>query len=85
MPTRDEVRTRVLQLASDIFDLDPDEISEGKDLVADLGASSVMRLEYLVMLERQFAIKFDVSRIEASGRLSEVIDLVMEHLARQVP
>lgn len=85
MLSREEVRSKVFKLASDIFELEPDEITEDKHIVDDFQASSVMRLEYLVMLERQFAIKFDIARVEDTGRFGELIDVVLDHLARRSP
>ncbi|HMG53914.1 MAG TPA: phosphopantetheine-binding protein [Kofleriaceae bacterium] len=83
MLSRDEVQAVVFKLASELFELEADELTEDKDIVEDFAASSVMRLEYLVMLERKFGFKFDIARVEDTGRFRELIDLVMEQLARR--
>jgi hypothetical protein len=37
------------------------------------------------MIERQFGFKFDIARVEETGRFGELIDLIMGQLAGRSP
>lgn len=73
----------VMSIASEVFEIDPDELREDQHLEDDLGTTSVMRLDFLVSLERRFDILFDASGVEKAMRLSEVIAVVQQYVERK--
>jgi acyl carrier protein len=77
----ESIRVEILDITADVFGFEPNELNDQQHLIDDLDATSVMRLEYLVALERHFSIQFDPERIEATQRLGQVIDVVIEYVA----
>jgi len=76
----ESTRTQVLEITADVFGFEPEELNDQQHLIDDLDATSVMRLEYLVALERHFSIQFDPEKIEATQRLGQVIEVVQAHV-----
>nr|CAL48954.1 acyl carrier protein [Stigmatella aurantiaca Sg a15] len=74
--TRDEIRSKVMQIAAEIFELEPEALLGDKHIVDELGATSVLRLEFIVMLERGFKFQFNPEEIEVAQNLNEVVDVV---------
>ncbi|MEQ4304880.1 phosphopantetheine-binding protein [Plantactinospora sp. B6F1] len=58
--------TAVLRdLAAEIFEVDPDEITEGAAFYEDLGIDSVQKVEFVVRIERQLGVR--LTDEEAAG------------------
>lgn len=81
MPS-DEIRAKVMKVASEVFELEPSELQGDKHIIDELGATSVMRLEFIVMLERAFETQFVPAEVEVAQTLNEVVD-VLERLLRK--
>lgn len=71
-----DTHARVMALAAEVLELDPAEIRDDMHLIDDLATTSVMRLEFLVALERDFDIHFKPAEIEAAQRLGEIAAVV---------
>lgn len=78
-----DVRSVVMTIASEVLEIDPGELREDQHLEDDLGTTSVMRLDFLVSLERWFGIEFDAGDAEKAMRLSEVIAVVQQYVDRK--
>ncbi|GAA3740496.1 hypothetical protein GCM10022225_24670 [Plantactinospora mayteni] len=66
MAQRDRVSTAVLRdLAAEIFEVNPDEITEGAAFYEDLGIDSVQKVEFVVRIERQLGVR--LTDEEAAG------------------
>jgi acyl carrier protein len=76
----DDVRAVVMSIASEVFEIEPGELQEDQHLEDDLGTTSVMRLDFLVSLERRLGLQFDVAEAERAMRLSEVIAVVQKYV-----
>lgn len=76
----DEVRSAVINIAADVFEISPDELRDEQHLEDDLGTTSVMRLDFLVSLERRFGIQFDADGAEKAMRIGEVVTLVKQYV-----
>lgn len=81
--TRDEIRSKVMQIAGEVFELEPNELQGDKHIIDELGASSVMRLEFIVMLERGFRLQFVPEEIEVAQNLDEVVEVVETFVRRK--
>ncbi|WP_344919740.1 acyl carrier protein [Plantactinospora mayteni] len=58
--------TAVLRdLAAEIFEVNPDEITEGAAFYEDLGIDSVQKVEFVVRIERQLGVR--LTDEEAAG------------------
>ncbi|MEO3743475.1 acyl carrier protein [Plantactinospora sp. B5E13] len=66
MAHRDAVSAAVLRnLAAEIFEVSPDEITERAAFYEDLGIDSVQKVEFVVRVERQFGVR--LTDEEAAG------------------
>ncbi|MDG4787512.1 phosphopantetheine-binding protein [Micromonospora sp. WMMD1102] len=66
MAQRDSVSAAVLRdLAAEIFEVNPDEITEGAAFYEDLGIDSVQKVEFVVRIERQLGVR--LTDEEAAG------------------
>ncbi|MDW5325181.1 acyl carrier protein [Plantactinospora sp. KLBMP9567] len=66
MAQRDRVSAAVLRdLAAEIFEVNPDEITEGAAFYEDLGIDSVQKVEFVVRIERQLGVR--LTDEEAAG------------------
>ncbi|SEU26011.1 acyl carrier protein [Stigmatella erecta] len=81
--TRDEIRSKVMQIAGEVFELEPQELQGDKHIIDELGATSVMRLEFIVMLERGFGLQFVPEEIEVAQNLDEVVGVVETFVRRK--
>ncbi|SEN27524.1 acyl carrier protein [Stigmatella aurantiaca] len=81
--TRDEIRSKVMQIAGEVFELEPEELQGDKHIIDELGATSVMRLEFIVMLERGFGLQFVPEEIEVAQNLDEVVGVVETFVRRK--
>lgn len=69
----DDVRKRVSRVMAEQFQVPPERIVEAADIDADLGATSLDRVEVIMALEDEFAI--DISDDEAA-ELHNVADVL---------
>jgi acyl carrier protein len=66
MAQRDAVSAAVLRdLAAEIFEVSPDEVTEGAAFYEDLGIDSVQKVEFVVRIERQLGVR--LTDEEAAG------------------
>ncbi|MEN3608522.1 acyl carrier protein [Plantactinospora sp. ZYX-F-223] len=66
MAQRDSVSAAVLRdLAAEIFEVSPDEVTEGAAFYEDLGIDSVQKVEFVVRIERQLGVR--LTDEEAAG------------------
>jgi acyl carrier protein len=78
----DDISSQVRSVAMEVFELDAGQVEDSHHLEHDLGTTSVLRLEFLVALERRFGVQFNTEEIESAERMSEVADAVKRALAR---
>lgn len=56
---RAEILRRVVDVVSDVLGVPADQIAEGSDFVADLGAESIQSLELVASFEEEFDVEMD--------------------------
>lgn len=73
---REEVKTRVLHVVSDVFpDIDEENINMSAELTTEYGVDSVSIIQLIVELENEFDIKFDDTEL-ALGLYFDMNDVV---------
>ncbi|MGP3990904.1 acyl carrier protein [Streptomyces sp. 3N207] len=77
VPDREEVR----RIVADVLDIDPSDVTDDARFTADLGGDSLLALEVIVMLEKQYGVKFEESELRMLRTLSETHDLLTAKLA----
>jgi acyl carrier protein len=81
--TRNDIQAKVMEIAGEVFELESSELQWDKHIIDELGASSVMRLEFIVMLERGFGMQFVPEEIEVAQNLNQVVDVVERIIQRK--
>jgi len=76
-----ETFERVRALMAKEFQLDPDRITPDTPL-ADLGVDSLAALEFLFVLENEFAVRLDADVDLRGGAVRHVVDVVESAFAR---
>ena len=66
-------------LIADIIEMDPDKIDTEASLVEDLGMDSMMALEILAALEKNFRIKIPEEELPKIATLHQTIDLTKKY------
>jgi acyl carrier protein len=74
-------RARIRQIrdvAARTFQVEPEEVEAAESFESDLGADSLLAVEYLVELEREFGIAMELSELD---RLMSNLDQAYEAIA----
>jgi acyl carrier protein len=53
----------IRDMAADIFSVDPEEVEQAESFVADLGADSLLAIEFVTQLEKRFGVTVDESEV----------------------
>jgi acyl carrier protein len=64
-----------------VIDVDPQEVSDNAELIADLGVDSLMALEVVVVLEKKYRVKFTEDEMRAVTTLQAAYDLLVHKTA----
>jgi acyl carrier protein len=73
---RDEVRNRVAELTEQ----DPSEVTDTADFIEELGVDSLMAIELMVALDKEFQIDIPEEEFREIKNVNEAVLTVMKHL-----
>lgn len=85
IPTREEVHGALREIVIDVLDSDLTTIGDDDDFVETLEMDSLQAVSMLIQIERRFHIKLPDTEMNVMRTVRSVADLVMTHLASQVP
>ena len=74
------VDQEVMQLISEIIEMDPKEINPDAHLVEDLGMDSMMALEILAAIEKRFRIKIPEEDLPKITSVARAIELTKKYV-----
>lgn len=85
MKTREEIKDKLIQIASYILGVEADEITESSNFRSDLGVDSLDEVEILIEMEKSFGINVEDSVIERFNpkTVGEAVDMFHEILSKQ--
>lgn len=66
---------------AEIVEVEPAELADDTEFVADLGVDSLIALEVVVRLERKYGVKLDESKLAELTCLAAVYELMREGVA----
>jgi acyl carrier protein len=75
----EEVRSVVLGIAQKILGSDPRDLVDCADLKDDLGIDSILRMEFLVAVERRFKVKFKAEDAQNIEKMGDVVQTVQRY------
>lgn len=53
----------IRDMAADVFSADPEEVEQAESFVADLGADSLLAIEFVTQIEKHFGVTIDESEV----------------------
>lgn len=74
---REEVRNRVAELT----EMETSEVSDSADFVEELGVDSLMAIELMVALDKEYQIDIPEDEFRQIKNVTEAVDVVMKHLS----
>jgi acyl carrier protein len=74
---REEVRNRVAELT----EVDPSEISDTADFMDELGVDSLMAIELMVALDKEYKIDIPEDEFREIKNVDQAVEVVMKHLS----
>lgn len=83
--TRERVVALLRELLGDILELAPEEVGIDQDLIDELDADSLQRLELMTELEHQLDVRLDARAWREARTLSELAELTVRELAEPRP
>lgn len=79
--TRDEIAAEVVEVLSELADVDPTTVAEDSSLVIDLEIDSLLMVEIFVALETHFAVTLPKDDLPELRLVSDLVTHIDDHLA----
>ncbi len=79
--TRDEIAAEVVEVLSELADVDPAAVTEGSSLVIDLEIDSLLMVEIFVALEAHFGVTLPKDDLPELQLVSDLVTHIDKHLA----
>ncbi len=76
-----EIRTKVIDIIADRLSRDKATITDGSDLVADLGADSLDVAEVTMDLEDAFGVKIEEEKAQSLKTIGDIVKAISEKVA----
>ncbi|GAB4109069.1 MAG: hypothetical protein Kow001_08480 [Acidobacteriota bacterium] len=73
---REEVRNRVAELT----ETDPSEVTDEADFMEDLGVDSLMAIELMVALDKEYKIDIPEEEFRQIKNVNQAVEVVMRHV-----
>jgi acyl carrier protein len=77
-----EIRTKVIDIIADRLSRDKATITDGSDLIADLGADSLDVAEVTMDLEDAFGVKIEEERAQSLKTIGDIVKAIEEKVAK---
>lgn len=80
--TSEEVRTEIKRLVAEVTESEPGKIDDQDNYLLDLDLDSLMALEVMVTLSKQYRIEIPEEEFSRLQNVDDTVKLVMFHLER---
>ena len=77
---REENLQRVKEVVSDVLAVPLEDINEGDEFIADLGAESIQSMELVAAFEDEFEIEMDEEAALQVQTVGDVVDFIAEYV-----
>lgn len=81
MKNQEEVYSKVYEILADIAECEVKDFSPDTDLLNEMGITSLMGLEILVELERNYQISLDEELLVKMSTPRNIVDILIEELS----
>lgn len=79
----EDIETRVLELAADIFRVPEDSVERSSSLISDLGADTLDNVAFITKLEEEFGVTITENDSDGIETVGDAISLVERLLKEQ--
>jgi acyl carrier protein len=80
--TSEEVRTEIKRLVAEVTESEPEKIGDQDNYLLDLDLDSLMALEVMVTLSKQYRIEIPEEEFSRLQNVDDTVKLVMFYLER---
>lgn len=80
--TSEQVRTEIKRLVAEVTESEPEKIGDQDNYLLDLDLDSLMALEVMVTLSKQYRIEIPEEEFSRLQNVDDTVKLVMFHLER---
>lgn len=80
--TSEEVRTEIKRLVAEVTESEPEKIGDQDNYLLDLDVDSLMALEVMVTLSKQYRIEIPEEEFSRLQNVDDTVKLVMFYLER---
>jgi acyl carrier protein len=78
--TDEQIRMAIKRLIARITEREPEEIPDQASLTEELGVDSLMAMEVMVAVDKEFHIDIPEEEFNAIGNVDEAVAVVKKHL-----
>lgn len=78
-----EKKEKLVGMIAEILEVEPEEIKDGTDLVEELDADSMMALEILACVEKEFQIKIPEEELQNFTTVNNIISIIEERITEK--
>lgn len=77
---RDDVKKEIVRIVADVLDIDPDEVTEEKELDGDLKIDSLALYEIVVEIEEFYSLRISNDEADDLSTVGEAIDFICNRI-----
>ncbi|MCV2524182.1 acyl carrier protein [Bacillus velezensis] len=78
-----EKKEKLVGMITEILEVEPEEIKDDTDLVEELDADSMMALEILACVEKEFQIKIPEEELQNFTTVNNIISIIEERITEK--
>ena len=79
--TAEQVRKEVRERVAELTEMEPEEVTDAADFIEELGVDSLMAIELMVALDKEYKIDIPEEEFREIKNVSQAVEVVMKHLA----
>lgn len=79
--TAEQVRQEVRERVAELTEMEPDEVTDSADFIEELGVDSLMAIELMVALDKEYKIDIPEEEFREIKNVGQAVEVVMKHLA----
>lgn len=77
---REEIKSEIIRIVSEVLDIEPEEITEDKELDGDLKIDSLALYEIVVEIEEFYSLRISNDEADDLSTVGEAIDFICERI-----
>ncbi len=79
--TADEIRLSIKELVAEVTEREPEEVPADARLKEDLGVDSLLGIELMLLIDKEFGIDMPVEEFDKLSTVDEAVPVVERYLA----